>query len=636
MTTAGAIDESSGAGSVIYTAIADDSLDISAGVTFSLSEDSDAALSIDASTGEVTLASDADYEGQTSYSFTVVASDGVNEAVEQSVTLDVNNLDEVAPTITSDASDAIAVNENSGAGQVVYTATASDDADTSDGFSFSLADDSLGFSIDADTGEVTTNADFAANYEDAQSQSFTVVATDAAGNASDQVVTVEVNNLDEIAPTITSGDSAGAIDENSGAGSVIYTATADDSLDTSAGVTFSLAAGGDAALSIDASTGAVTLSSDADYEGQASYSFTVVASDGVNADVEQSVTLDVNNLDEVAPSITSGATATAIDENSGADQIIYTATAEDIADISGGFTFSLAEGSDAALSIDASTGAVTLATDPDHETVSQYTFDVIATDAAGNISAPKTVTLDINNLDDTAPTITSSGVAIDQNDILDSNGDLVEAVPGDLDENSGAGQVIYTATADDSLDISAGVTFSLIAEEGQSIDGLTISDVVDDEGNVIGADVVLTVDPDYETKSEYSFSVVATDAAGYVSEPQPVTLDINNLDEIAPTITSNAVADDQNNTLDDDGELVEDIPGDLNENSGAGQVVYTATADDSADVSDGVTYSLAYAAPTVDAGVSSYQSVYISESQVEDNGGRFIYSKCKSSLSVRC
>jgi hypothetical protein len=39
---------------------------------------------------------------------------------------------------------------------------------------FSLADENLGFSIDADTGVVTTNADFAADYEDAQSQSFTV------------------------------------------------------------------------------------------------------------------------------------------------------------------------------------------------------------------------------------------------------------------------------------------------------------------------------------------------------------------------------------------------------------------------------------------------------------------------------
>jgi hypothetical protein len=30
---------------------------------------------------------------------------------------------------------------------------------------FSLADETLGFSIDANTGEVTTNADFVANYE---------------------------------------------------------------------------------------------------------------------------------------------------------------------------------------------------------------------------------------------------------------------------------------------------------------------------------------------------------------------------------------------------------------------------------------------------------------------------------------
>jgi hypothetical protein len=552
--SAGAIDENSGAGSVIYTATADDSLDTSAGVTFALTGDSDSALSINASTGEVTLASNADHESQTSYSFTVVASDGVNEAVEQSVTLDVNNLDEVAPSITSGAT-ATAIDENSGAGQVVYTATATDGADTSDGFLFSLADDSLGFSIDADTGEVTTNTDFAANYEDALSQNFTVVATDVAGNASQQVVTVAVNNLDEIAPTITSGDSAGAIDENSGAGSVIYTAIADDSLDTSAGVTFSLSDDSDDALSIDASTGAVTLSSDADYEGQTSYSFTVVASDGVNADVEQSVTLDVNNLDEVAPSITSGATATAIDENSGADQIIYTATAEDIADISGGFTFSLAEGSDAALSIDASTGAVTLATDPDHETQAQYSFAVIATDAAGNISQAKAVTLDINNLDEVAPTITSADTAVT------------------LNENSGAEQVIYTATADDSADVAdTPIAYSLA--EGSDA-ALSI--------NAETGAVTLTTDPDHETQSQYSFSVIATDAAGNASEAQSVTLDINDLDDAAPTVTSGATA----------------VA--IDENSGAGQVIYTATADDSADISAGVTFSLTEGS---DAGLS--------------------------------
>jgi hypothetical protein len=49
---------------------------------------------------------------------------------------------------------------------------------------------------------------------------------------------------------------------------VIYTVTADDSADLSDGVTFSLAAGSDAALSIDAATGAVSLSADPDAEAQ--------------------------------------------------------------------------------------------------------------------------------------------------------------------------------------------------------------------------------------------------------------------------------------------------------------------------------------------------------------------------------
>ena len=47
----------------------------------------------------------------------------------------------------------------------------------------------------------------------------------------------------------------------------------------------------------------------------------------------QAVTLAINNLDEVAPAITSGATAAAIDENSGAGQVVYTATSTDTADI---------------------------------------------------------------------------------------------------------------------------------------------------------------------------------------------------------------------------------------------------------------------------------------------------------------
>jgi hypothetical protein len=861
--TATAIDENSGAEQVIYTATADDSSDVSDGVSYSLAEGSDSALSIDASTGEVTLSKDPDHETQSQYSFTVIATDAAGNVSEpQSVTLEINDLDDADPVITS-SDTAASIDENSGAGQVVYTATADDSADISDGVTFSLASntaygdepdlaentqhvyvsestlsndgtqvsvvvsynslvsdttglglrihfnsnelsfnsqsDVLGtdfifsadaavaddadydtnsstdtyldagwasvdgnwpnegmptdlmtltfdinpgassqtaigvsasaspigvafdgqmydlaldsgsmsagtaFSIDSETGEVTLLAD--PDFESASEFSFSVMATDAAGNTSElQDVTLSINNLDEVAPVITSADSVAAIDENSGAGQVVYTATADDSADVSGGVTFSLGEASDAALSIDSASGAVTLNTDSDHEVQNQYTFAVVATDAAgNQSDEKSITLSINNLDDTAPTITSGATATAIDENSGAEQVIYTATADDSSDVSDGVSYSLAEGSDSALSIDASTGEVTLATDPDHETQSQYSFSVIATDAAGNQSASQAVTLDINDLDDADPVLSSSDSA------------------AAINENSGAGQVVYTATADDSADISDGVSFSLasntsyndapeLAENTQHVyvsqstlsdDGSQVSVVVsygalvaattglglrihfnsdeltfNSQSGVLDTDLIfsnaditadnadydsnastdtyidagwasvsgnwpdesmpadlmtLTFDinpeasgqtviavsssaspvglafegemydlaldsgsmsagaafsinaetgevtllaaPDFETASEYSFSVMATDAAGNTSELQDVSLSINNLDESAPVITSGVDAN-------------------IDENSGAGQVIYTATADDSSDVSDGVTFSL--------------------------------------------
>jgi hypothetical protein len=377
----------------VYTATADDSLDDVADspITFSLSDSSDTALSIDSATGEVTLLDDPDHETQSSYSFAVIATDAAGNVSEaQSVTLDINNLDEVAPSIDS-GDTATAVDENSGEGQVVYTATASDtDFNDLEDITFSLADDSLGFSIDASTGVVTTNTDFAADYENTQSQSFTVVATDGAGNASEQVVSVAINNLDEVAPSITSGDTGTAVNENSGADQVVYTATASDTdFNGLEDITFSLA---DESLgfSIDADTGVVTTNADfaADYENTQSQSFTVVATDVAGNASEQVVNVAINNLDEVAPVINSGDTATAIDENSGEGQVVYTATASDT-DFNGAedITFSLADDS-LGFSIDAATGVVTTNTDfeSNFEDAQSQSFTVVATDAAGNAS----------------------------------------------------------------------------------------------------------------------------------------------------------------------------------------------------------------------------------------------------------
>jgi hypothetical protein len=248
---------------------------------------------------------------------TRTSGDAIAQYIEQYMP---NCINDTTPPVIISADTAIVIDENSGAGQLVYTAMAIDtDFHGAEYITFSLINEDLGFSIDNATGDVTTNANFAADYENEQSQSFTVVATDASGNFSQQFVSIEINNLDEIAPTITSDASnTTSVNENSGAGQVVYTATADDSLDISAGVTFSLSGFDADAFSIDSTSGVVTLNTNPDYEVQSTYSFAVIATDAAgNESAEQSVTLDINNLDEVAPTITSDASnTTSVNENS--------------------------------------------------------------------------------------------------------------------------------------------------------------------------------------------------------------------------------------------------------------------------------------------------------------------------------
>ena len=282
-----------------------------------------------------------------------------------------------------------------------------------------VGDVDTALSIDTLTGQVTLNENPDAEVK--PEYTFTIRATDTAEIplSAEQTVTISVNNLDEVAPAITSNDTAAAINENSGTNQVVYTATADDSADISGGVTFSLAADSDAALSIDSVSGAVTLSVNPDQETQDQYTLTVIATDAAGNASEQQLSLAINDLDEVAPTVTSAVIAQAIEENSGANQVIYTAVADDSADISAQpVIFSLNASSDSELSIDQATGAVSLSDNPVFTDKSVYTFTVIATDNAGNNSVGKTVTLGINEAVPPAASITlvtDSGASTNDN-----------------------------------------------------------------------------------------------------------------------------------------------------------------------------------------------------------------------------
>ena len=201
--------------------------------------------------------------------------------------------------------------------------------------------------------------------------------------------------MDEVVPTITSGSTGTNLAENSGAGQTVYTITADAN-DGGTISSYSIAGTDVNLLSVNSSTGAVSLIADPDFEDKSSYSFTVTATDAAGVSAPTTVTFSITNVDDIVPTITSGATATPLEENSGSNQTVYTITAD--ANDGGTISSYAIAGTDAGLlSVNSSTGAVSLIADPDYETKPNYSFTVTATDAAG-ISAPTTVTFSITNV----------------------------------------------------------------------------------------------------------------------------------------------------------------------------------------------------------------------------------------------
>ena len=122
------------------------------------------------------------------------------------------------------------------------------------------------------------------------------------------------------------------------------------------------------------------------------------------------LTTTVAAVDREAPIFTSGNHAAAIDENSGADQVVYTATATDESEFS--FSLKSTTADAASFNIDAATGVVTLKDNPDHESKASYGFTVVATDANNN-SAELTVTLAINDI---GPDDSNSDGLVDRSD----------------------------------------------------------------------------------------------------------------------------------------------------------------------------------------------------------------------------
>ena len=247
-------------------------------VTYSLLQDNDSKFAINPSTGQVTLASNFDFETSQSHSFTVQAS-APNEAPETLV-FDVFISDlsvdfQIRNTNNADITDlgSLSFGEFLPVGTEIANVSSSEA-----GATFALIDPDNKFNIDAN-GRITLANAF--DYESDATHSLQVEVTANGEPGLGRVIPIQVNNQQVSrnvisANGITLNNGYGLnnfrIGEFSPAGTVVSTANG------TPGITWSLLKHDDNPLQIDPNTGTVTLASPLDFESDNTHIYQVVAS----------------------------------------------------------------------------------------------------------------------------------------------------------------------------------------------------------------------------------------------------------------------------------------------------------------------------------------------------------------------
>ena len=288
---ANSVAENSAVGTVVgVTALATDG-DTGTTISYSLSDSASGKFAIGASTGIITVAGTLDYETATSHNVTVLATSSDGSTNSQTFAIGVTNLNDNPIEFTSGGTGSVP--ENAVTSTVIYQSKVNIGTNAvPPTYSLSGADASS-LNINTTTGAITLQS--SADYETQQVYHFNVIAADGT-NTTTQAVEVLVGNLNDSAPVFTSLKT-GSVNENAATSTVVYTATTNDADHPVAPATYTLSGTDSGVLTINSATGAVTLQASANFEAKASYSFNVIANDGVN-NTTQAVVLSVNNMND--------------------------------------------------------------------------------------------------------------------------------------------------------------------------------------------------------------------------------------------------------------------------------------------------------------------------------------------------
>ena len=528
-----AIDEDATSGVVGITASASDADGTNNTITYSLTDNAGGRFVIDSATGVVSVATSGspgfDYESATSHDIIVQAASADGSTSSETFTIAVNDVDEADVAAVTDSNAAVnAIDEDATSGVVGITASASDADGTNNTITYSLTDSASGrFMIDSATGvvSVATSGSPGFDYESASSHDIIVQAASSDGSTSTETFTIAVNDIDEadVSAVVDSNATTNEVDEDATSGVVGITASASDADGTNNTITFSLTDSASGRFVIDSATGVVSVATSGspgfDYESATSHDIIVQATSSDGSTSTETFTIAVNDVDEadVGAVTDSNVAANAIDEDATSGVVGITASASDADGTNNAITYSLTDSASGRFVIDSATGVVSVATSGspgfNYESVSSHDIIVQAASSNGS-SSTETFRITVNDVDEA-----------DVSAITDIN-----ATVNAIDEDATSGVVGITASASDADGTNNNITYSLTDNAGGRF-------AIDSATGVVSVAISGSPDFDYESAASHDIIIRAESADGS-SSTETFTIEVNDLNENAPLITS--------------------------------------------------------------------------------------------------
>jgi hypothetical protein len=193
------------------------------------------------------------------------------------------------------------INENSASGTVIGILSTTD-SDVGDSHTYSIQSQTVAnaFQI-ANSNELQVQTPI--DYETTTSVNLTIRTTDSGGLTFDQLFTIFVNDLNDAPTNVVLSNSS--IDENSASGTVIGTLSTTDS-DSGDSHTYTITSQTPAGVFQIANTNELQVLGSLDYETLTSASVTVQTRDqgGTGLTFSKSLTIDINDVDDTAPTLT--------------------------------------------------------------------------------------------------------------------------------------------------------------------------------------------------------------------------------------------------------------------------------------------------------------------------------------------